>query len=120
MGIFFHVDTVEIYEELSDTERCGVDQYGKPRKCTKLKDIVQGDLQSTSPNESRHAFGTKTSNSHKLYLDSDLKVENTNILKVRGYRGVFKVVGDPQVFDKLIPHQIVSLQHIPHEKMVII
>lgn len=120
MSIFFHGDTVEIYEELSDNTKCGVDQYGKPRKCTKLKDIVTGDLQPASPNETRHSFGTKTSNSHILYLDLDVQVENTNILKVQGYKGVFRVVGDPQIYNKVIPHKLVSLRHIPGEKMVLL
>lgn len=90
MVIFFKGDTVEIYEQLTDNRECGVDQYGKPRNCTKLKDIVEGDLQSISPNESRHAFGTQPRNSHKLYLDIDVEVKNTNILKIHGYRGFLK------------------------------
>lgn len=118
--IFFHADTVEIYDEIFDSEKCGTDQYDKPLKCLQLRFIVEGDLQSTSPSESNRAFGTKTSNSHKLYLDIDVDVENSNILKIHGYKGVFKIVGDPEVFDKLIPHQLVSLRHISEERRVCI
>jgi hypothetical protein len=115
--ILFRSDTVEIYEQISSRE-CGVDQYGKPRKCIRLLSIVDGDLQPASSAESRDAFGTKTNNSHKLYLDLDVKIENTNILKVNRYRGVFEIIGDPQVYNKFIPHQLVLLRHIPEERMV--
>lgn len=115
--IFFRGDIVEIYEEISGRE-CGVDQYNKPRKCIQLRGIVDGDLQPASPNESRDAFGTKTNNSHKLYLDPNVKIENTNILKINGYTGFFEIVGTPMIYTKFIPHQLVSLRHIPHEKRV--
>lgn len=110
--ILFHTDTVEIYEEIIDSEKCGVDQYGKPRKCKHLRSIVKGDLQPVSADESRHSFGTKTSNSHKLYLDSTVQVENTDILKISGYKSFFKIVGNPKVYTKVIPHILVLLRHI--------
>lgn len=115
--ILFRSDIVGIHEQIS-SEQCGVDPYGKPRKCIRLRFVVDGDLQPVSSDESRHSFGTKTSNSYKLYLDQDVKIENTNILKINGYRGVFKIVGDLQVYDKFIPHIEVSLRHIPEERMV--
>lgn len=113
--IFFHNDIVEIYEEIRDNEKCGVDQYNKPRKCIQLRCMVNGDLQPVSSDESRHSFGTKTSNSHKLYLNPDVEVKNTDILKINGYKGVFKIVGVPMVYNKFIPHILVLLRHIPKE-----
>jgi hypothetical protein len=49
--ILFRSDTVEIHEQISGRE-CGVDQYGKPRKCIRLLSIVDGDLKPPSSGES--------------------------------------------------------------------
>ena len=90
---------------------CGVDMYGKPRTCNKLECIVRGNLQVTSSAESRYPFGTSKLNTHRLYLNPDVKIKNNNILKIEGYTGFFKVNGNPMVYDNLIPHIMVSLIH---------
>lgn len=113
--IIFPKDTVKIYQEISDPE-CGVDNYGKPRKCNKLKGVVEGDLQAVSPSESRHVFGTQTNNTHNLYLNPDTDIQNIDIVKVDGYNGFFKVVGDPMVHTKLVPHILVLLRHVQSGK----
>lgn len=115
--IIFPKDKIRIYQTSQDQSKHGVDKYGKPRKGYSLKCIVGGDLQSVSPSESRHAYGTQTNNTHQLYLNPGTSIKNTDIIQAEGYTGFFEIVGDPIIYTKLVPHIMISLRHIPTEKV---
>lgn len=110
--IFFPRDTIKIYQEISDPEKCGKDQYGKPKKCKKLKCTVQGDLQNVAPSQSMQGFGTLTHNTHHLYLNQNTFIKNTDSIEVEGYNGYFEIVGEPMIYNSVIPHILVLLRHI--------
>jgi hypothetical protein len=109
--LIFPKDTVKIYEEIRDPKECGVDSYGKPRKCRVFRGRMEGDLQSATAREIRNAFGTTEQGDYILYLNTSEQIKNTFLLKVEGYTGFFEVLGTPKIYNKFIPHLEVLLKH---------
>ena len=102
--ILFSRDIVEIYKEILDGSKCGYDHYDQPRKCMILSNIVQGNLQPLSPNESRQIFGTILQDNYRLYLEENVKIENNYKIRIKSIEGCFKVIGTPKQYKKIIPH----------------
>jgi hypothetical protein len=115
--ILFPKDTITIYKKVRSSSICGADAYGQPLTCNKKIGEVRGDLQPLSPVESRQVFGEVNTNTYRLYLNPNTKINQNDIIEIGGYTGFFKITGTPQAYNTLIPHIEVLLQHFDTQKI---
>jgi hypothetical protein len=95
MATRFKTHNIAIYEEVRDAEFCGVDSYGKPRKCLVGKSMVKGGFHPMSQGKQLREFGQVIKGSAKLFLDPDVEITSTCKVRVEGEEPLFQVQGIP-------------------------
>jgi hypothetical protein len=107
--VLFFKDVVEIYRDVVNGDRCGYDHYNMPKKCFLLENVVKGDLQPLSNQESKEIFGTILQDTYKLFL-KPIKLENNHKIKIENQ--FYKIIGTPQQYNTLLPHTEILLEII--------
>ena len=93
---FFNLNTVSIWEEVTDADACGVDSYNNPLKCLVLVDTVDGDLQPANSTQSDQEQGAIPQGTHVLFLDLSIEIKPNYKIQSEDYDNYFQVVGEPQ------------------------
>jgi hypothetical protein len=110
MPVFFPFDDVEIYDVVTDGDRCGLDSYRKPKTCETLIATVKGDFQEKSPERENIAIpGTMIQATYVLILPTGTEINSTSKVKVNG--NMYRVVGQP-IYNNLIPNIEVNLTEL--------
>lgn len=69
------------------------DDYGEPQKDYSLSDVISADFQPLSPADSLREFGEILQDTYKIYVDSDVEVEPTMILRINN--DTYTIKGTP-------------------------
>ena len=102
---FFNNTTIELYS----FQQGGYDDYGRKNNYT-LKGEYPADIQPLSPQSSQQIFGKILQDTYKMYLNIDVPIEDTDIIKIPG-EGTFEIVGSVETWNHgLINHKKVTLQ----------
>jgi hypothetical protein len=107
--VLFPKDVIEIYKEVEDGAKCGLDLHQRPKKCMVLQETVMGDFQIESSKENMEEFGQTAQDEAIAILPVNSNISPNSKLLIETYDGFWQVVGTPQVWNTLIPHIEVKL-----------
>ena len=110
---FFNNTIIQLfsYDELAEE-----DFYGEKHEYN-LKGEYPADVQPLSPESSQRVFGKILQDTYKAYLDIDVPIEDTDLIKIPN-EGTFEIVGSVETWNHgLINHKKVTLKK--HRKDVI-
>ena len=110
---FFNNTCIQLfsYNELSEE-----DFFGEKHEY-QLKGEYHADIQPLSPASSQRVFGKILQDTYKIYLNIDVPIEDTDLIKIPD-EGTFEIVGSVEKWNHgLINHQKVTIKK--HRKDVI-
>ena len=104
---FFPNEELELwsYNELEE-----YNDYGDP--------VVEYDLVGTYPcnieplntNDSIKNYGKILQDAYTVFIDTDVPIEDTMILRLKGKPETYKILGTPMLFNRLLKHWEVEIQ----------
>lgn len=107
--VFFPNQELELWDYTeSETE---FNPYLEPKKEYHLTATVPCDFQSMSPNETLREFGEVLEDTYKIYIDQDVPVTSSMILRLKDEPDTYEITGTPINNNHLIPVQ--------HKKLVV-
>ncbi|MBR0272372.1 MAG: hypothetical protein IJQ68_10375 [Methanobrevibacter sp.] len=105
MPAFFNNTLIQLYS----FEEGEYDDYGRKNNYS-LKGEYSADIQPLSPQSSQQIFGKILQDTYKMYLNSNVPIEDTDIVKIPG-EGTFEIFGSVETWNHgLINHKKVTLQ----------
>lgn len=97
---FFNNIKIELW---SLTTSNNYDLYGNLKNNYTLTDTVIADLQPLTNREQMQTFGKILQDTYKVYLDKNVQLTDTMILRVVGEQTTYKIVGSPMTYNHLLP-----------------
>ena len=90
--VFFPNQELELYEYVETSE---LNSYLEPKKEYQLHSTVPCDFQPMTPNESLREFGEILEDTYKIYVDVNVPVVSSMILKIKGQQDTYEITGTP-------------------------
>ena len=108
--VFFPNQELEVwgYTE-SSTE---FNPYMEPKKEYYLVTTVPCDFQVMGPNESIKEFGEVLEDTYKIYIDYNVEITPSMILRIKGEPDTYEIIGTPLNNNHLLPvrHKKIEVQ----------
>lgn len=117
MVLFFRNGELELFEY---TEKHSRDRFlGEPEYDYILVDCVPCDFQPASPKDSQMEYGKILEDTYKIYLDGEVEVTDTMILRLKGKKDTYKIIGTPMNNNHFLHHKkiLVQKQRKPNVKL---
>ena len=108
--VFFPNEKLELWTYTESTTE--FNSYLEPKKIYTLSGTVDCDFQVMSNEESLREFGEVRADTYKIYLDSNVSVDASMILRLKGKTDTYEIVGTPIDNNHLTP--------VKHKKLVVI
>ena len=105
--VFFPNEMIELWEY---TETGGVDAFLDDDFTYVLEDTVKCDIQPMSPKDSLMEFGKILEDTFKIYIDKDVHITDTMVLRIVGKKDTFKIIGSPMCNNHILPHIKIVVQ----------
>ena len=111
--VFFPNEELELWEYKDSEVQYNV--YGEPEEEYTLTDVVSCDIQSMSPQDNIKSFGKILQDTYKIYLNKDVHITDTMILRIHGKPDTYKITGSPMINNHILHHKkiIVKKQRKP-------
>lgn len=106
--VFFPNHKLELWEYHETSE---LDSYLEPKKEYCLTGTVDCDFQSMSPNESLKEFGEIRADTYKIYIDQNVSVTDTMVLRLQNETPTYEITGT-----------VINNNHLPvvnHKKIIV-
>jgi len=107
--VFFPNEKLELFEY---TETSELNSYLEPKSEYVYKETVPCDFQSTTPNDDMKEFGEIREDTYKIYIDSNVPVDSSMILRLEGKPETYEITGSVIDNNHLLP--------VRHKKLVVI
>ena len=98
--VFFPNENLELY---SYTETSELNSYKEFKKEYVYANTVPCDFQSMTPNEQIKEFGEVREDTYKIYLDPDVEIDSSMILKLEGQDDTYEITGTVINNNHLLP-----------------
>lgn len=110
---FFKNTIIELYS----FQEGEYDDYGRKNDYV-LKGEYSADIQPLSPQSSQQIFGKILQDTYKMYLNIDVPIEDTDMVKIPS-QGTFEIVGSVEVWNHgLINHKKVTLKKLRKDELI--
>ena len=90
--VFFPNQELELYEYVETSE---LNSYLEPKKEYQYTSTVPCDFQPMTPKESLKEFGEILEDTYKIYVDVNVPVVSSMILKLTGANDTYEIIGTP-------------------------
>ena len=107
--VFFANEQLELWQ-YSESETDFNEYYEPVKEYTKI-DTVPCDFQSMTPSDSLKEFGEVLEDTYKIYLNIDVPIESTMVLRLQNKTDTYEIIGTPIINNHL---SIVS-----HKKIIV-
>lgn len=110
---FFPNETIELWEYTeTDTP---INLLGEVEQEYNIVTEVLCDIQPLSPQDSIRSYGKILQDTYKIYLDKNVPITDTMILRIKGKPDTYKINGSPMNNNHILPHKkiIVKKQRQP-------
>lgn len=103
---------LEAYEYVETNE---LDEYDEPITEYVFKTSTPADIQPLTPNDSMHEYGKILEDTYKVYIPSDISIEDTDIIKFENDKSTYKIIGSVSKWNHILQHNkiIIQKQRIP-------
>jgi len=108
MVLFFPNEEVELWEYAE--EKALMNIYGEYDEYYYLSDIVPCDFQPMSPQDNLKEFGKILQDTYKMYLDEDVEIHDTMIIRIVGKPDTYKIKGTPVFNNHFLKHKKIILE----------
>lgn len=108
MVLFFPNEELELYEY---TEKESRDRFlGESEYSYILTGSVPCDFQPMSQKDNLNEFGKILEDTYKIYLDGRVEVTDTMILRLKGKKETYKILGSPVHNNHFLNHKKLVVQ----------
>ena len=107
--VFFPNTEIELWKLQTTTNY--EDIYGDTQINYTLHDTIPADIQELNNKDMQEEFGKILQDTYKMYLDKNVDIEDTMILRIKDTDKTFKIIGSPNLNN--------HLPQISHIKMYI-
>ena len=106
--VFFPNEQIELWEYKDSEIKYNV--YGEPEEEYNLITTVPCDIQPMSPQDNIKSFGKILQDTYKIYLDKNIPITDTMIIRVVGKPDTYKITGTPMLNNHLLHHKKIILK----------
>lgn len=106
--VFFPNEKIELWEYQDSETKYNI--YGEPEEEYKLATVVPCDIQPMSPQDNIKSFGKILQDTYKMYLDKNIPITDTMIIRVVGKPDTYKITGTPMLNNHLLHHKKIILK----------
>lgn len=106
--VFFPNQKLELFEY---TETSELNSYLEPKHEYVYQSTVPCDFQSMTPNESIQEFGEVKEDTYKIYIDQNVPITSSMILRIEGEVDTYEITGT-----------VINNNHLPivqHKKIIV-
>ena len=107
--VFFPNTEIELWKLQTTTNH--EDIYGDTQISYILHNTIAADIQELNNKDMQEEFGKILQDTYKMYLDKNVDIEDTMILRIKDTDKTFKIIGSPNLNN--------HLPQISHIKMYI-
>ncbi|MBQ6220030.1 MAG: hypothetical protein IJH63_00330 [Methanobrevibacter sp.] len=108
MVLFFPNEQLELYEY---TEKESRDAFlGESEYSYDYITTVPCDFQPMTPKDSLQEYGKILEDTYKIYVSGEVKITDTMILKLKGQRETYKIIGSPSNYNHFLHHHKIVVQ----------
>ena len=108
MVLFFPNEELELFEYVEKPSR---DRFlGESEYSYELINTVPCDFQPASPKDSQMEYGKLLEDSYKIYLDGEVNITDTMILRIKGKKDTYKITGTPMHNNHFLNHKKIIVQ----------
>ena len=101
--VFFPNEKLELWEYSESTTE--FNSYLEPKKEYTLTTTIPCDFQVMTPKESLKEFGEIIEDTYKIYIDINVNITSSMILRIQGKTDTFEIIGTPVTNNHLLPVQ---------------
>ncbi len=100
--VFFPQTYIELYEYTEEEDIPNF--FGETTSSYNYIGTYYVDSQNMSPRDNPEDYGKILSDTYKIYMDTDVPITDTMIIKKKGEKDTYTITGSPQIYNTLIPH----------------
>ena len=100
--VFFPQTYIELYEYTEEEDIPNF--FGETTSSYDYIGTYYVDFQNMSPRDNPEDYGKTLGDTYKIYMDTDVPITDTMIIKKQGEKDTYSITGSPQVYNTLIPH----------------
>ena len=104
---FFPNEEIELWS-YNETEE--YNDYGDPIVEYNLVGTYPCNIDPLTTNDSIKKYGKILQDTYTVFLDSDVPIEDTMILRLKGKPETFKILGTPMLYNHFLKHYEVEIQ----------
>lgn len=97
----FNKKQVELYDYTESTE---YNVYGEPKEEYTYIGTYQCDFQPLSPSATLKQYGKILTDTYKIYLNINTPINDKTILRIKGGKDTYELVGSPEYHTNILPH----------------